>query len=187
MLIDEFNAKLQSAFSNDYRLVFGFGENAPLMLIGEAPGAEEERLGKPFVGKAGKNLDEFLSISGMERNDVYITNAVKFRPSAVSKAGRTVNRTPNKPEIELFRPYLLEEIEIINPKCIVTLGNVPLRAVLGLNASIGDMHARLTPVGKRFLFPMYHPASIIYNRALKQVYINDAKELGRLYKSLCIK
>ena len=89
---------------SDRRLVFGEGdENAKVMLVGEAPGGEEEKQGRPFVGKAGKNLDEFIELAGLLRSELYITNVVKFRPTGVSKkTGRPINRTPNKSEIDDF-------------------------------------------------------------------------------------
>lgn len=83
---------------NDRKLVFGEGKtDGGVMLIGEAPGGEEEKMGRPFVGKAGKNLDEFIELAGLKREDLYITNVVKFRPTSISeKTGRNVNRTPSR-------------------------------------------------------------------------------------------
>lgn len=172
-------------------MVFGEGKkNAALMLIGEAPGAEETRLSRPFVGRAGKNLDTFLCVLGICRSDIYITNVVKFRPFVVSAKGTLSNRPPTKSEIKAMRPYLLQEIEEISPKVIVTLGNVPLKCLLGEYNKIGDCHA--VPAGAcalscRFtLFPLYHPASVIYNRELKSVYDNDIKKLKSYLKELGI-
>lgn len=159
-------------------LVFGEGaDHAALMLIGEAPGAEEVLQGHPFVGKAGRNLDEFLGLSGFVREQLYITNVVKFRPCKVSEAGRTVNRTPTREEVELFLPWLLREIEIVKPRVIVTLGNTALRAIMGKGATIGAMHGRFQKLGDRLVYPMYHPASVIYNRALRDTYLADVDRL----------
>lgn len=163
-------------------LVYGEGdENAAVMLIGEAPGAEETRLLRPFVGKAGKNLDEFLFVLMLRRQDIYITNVVKFRPYKKSEKGTLSNRPPEKQELAAMTPLLLREIEAISPRVVVTLGNVPLKALHGCNATIGDCHAVPTTshaLSHRFmLFPLYHPASIIYNRALKAVYDEDLKKL----------
>ena len=109
----------------DKKPVLGEGSpNARLMLIGEAPGSEEERLGRPFVGKAGKNLDSFLEMTGLDRKELYITNTVKIRPARQSgKTGKPVNRPPNACELEFFIPFLMEEIGIVSPRLIVTLGN----------------------------------------------------------------
>ena len=112
--------------------VWGEGPlHAELMLIGEAPGEQEAREGRPFVGRAGKNLDRFLTLAGLTREQIYITNAVKFRPTRRGKREKPVNRTPTDQEIACFRPLLLREIRLIRPQMIVTLGNVPLRAVTG--------------------------------------------------------
>jgi len=174
-------------------MVYGEGDGkAKLMLIGEAPGAEETRLKRPFVGKAGKNLDEFLEVICQKRCDIYITNVVKFRPFKISEKGRTSNRPPKRGEIELMLPFLLKEIEAVAPDVVVTLGNVPLRAVSGQKSiTIGQCHAskmEAKALSHSFtLFPLYHPASIIYNRALGEVYRQDLMELKRFLDSDVIK
>ena len=160
-------------------LVFGEGaKNARLMLVGEAPGAQEALMGRPFVGKAGKNLDEFLALSGFKREELYITNAVKFRPTKVSAAGRTVNRTPTREEVQLFLPWLKSEIAAIKPECIVTLGNTALSALCG-KAVIGQVHGRFLEADGRAVYPIYHPASLIYNRSLAETYREDLMRLAR--------
>lgn len=173
----------------DKEIVLGDGNvDSQLLLIGEAPGKDEVRLSKPFVGTAGKNLSEFLDILEAGRQTVYITNAIKYRLSQINpRSGRVVNRPAAKEEITANRNYLMEEIRIINPKYVVTLGNVPLKSVTGdFNASIGDFHGELTRVSisdmEYSLYPLYHPASIIYNRSLKDVYINDIMKLKEIYK-----
>ena len=168
------------------KLVFGEGlKNAKIMLIGEAPGASEEKQGRPFVGVAGKNLDEFLKIMELERADIYITNVVKLRPSKSNpKTGNTVNRPPTKEEIEDFLPLLEKEIEEIKPEFIVTLGNVPLKAVTkNQKITIGDVHGQKIDVNGQKILPLYHPASIIYNRSLKQTYLNDLSNIKKLMNS----
>jgi DNA polymerase len=154
------------------------------MLIGEAPGEQEALQGRPFVGRAGKNLDEFISGSGLSRGEMYVTNVIKFRTTRISAAGRIVNRAPTQEEIQLFLPFLKREIALVKPKILVTLGNVPLRALLGPGAVIGEMHGTLldTPLGN--LFPLYHPASLIYNRALRDAYAEDMRALSELIKSM---
>lgn len=160
-------------------MVYGEGDgHARIVLVGEAPGAEETRLSRPFVGKAGKKLDEFLDVLELKREEIYITNVVKFRPYKVSEKGRLSNRPPSRDEIACMLPALLSEIESVAPDIVVTLGNVPLKSVLGQkNATIGAYHAQAETaraLSHTFtLFPLYHPASIIYNRALAEVYNDD--------------
>jgi DNA polymerase len=167
--------------------VFGCGCIKPrLLLIGEAPGREEVKLSRPFSGAAGKNLDEFLGLAGIKREEIYITNAIKYRLSKENpNTGRLSNRPATRDEITASRPYLLKEIGLLEPLCIVTLGNVPLRAVTGvLSMSIGQCHG--SPVTEMIqereylLFPLYHPASIIYNRSLKQTCEEDILRLRDL-------
>lgn len=163
-------------------LVFGEGaKGAPVMLIGEAPGEQESLMGRPFVGKAGKNLDAFLEGVGMARDELYVTNTVKFRPTRLSAAGRVVNRPPTQEEIKLFLPWLLREIELVGPECVVTLGNVPLRALAGRGSTIGEVHGRFLELDGRKLYPMYHPASLIYNPSLSDVYREDMRRFADWY------
>ena len=163
-------------------LVFGEGpQNPRLMLIGEAPGEQETLMGRPFVGKAGKNLDHFLELAGMRREEIYISNAVKIRPTKTGRTGRISNRPPTREEIALFRPWLLREIDLVAPQVIATLGNVPLFAVTGdRKLTIGEAHGRVMQAGEtgRRLFALYHPASLIYNRALEPVYEQDVRALA---------
>lgn len=163
-------------------MVFGEGDPcAKIMLIGEAPGAEETRLSRPFVGRAGKNLDGFLCALGLERSDIYVTNVLKYRPYKVSARGTVSNRPPKPHEIEFMLPFLLREIETVAPRVVVTLGNVPLKAVYKKDAVIGGCHAlplKAAALSLGFmLFPLYHPASIIYNPLLKTVYNEDLEKL----------
>ncbi len=171
-------------------IVAGDGNpDSSLLLIGEAPGKDEVAQARPFVGKAGKNLAQFLEILGLNREGIYITNAIKHRLSKINPdTGRLSNRPATKDEIDQNREYLIEEIEIINPKYIVTLGNVPLRSVLrDHKASIGQIHGSINNVDvmdKEYrLYPLYHPASIIYNAALKDVYLKDIENLRGIIKS----
>lgn len=176
-LQEKMQINFQCSNFGEKKLVFGEGAQMPvLMMIGEAPGGDEEKQGRPFVGKAGKNLSSFLEVIGLEREEIYISNVVKLRPTKSSpKTGKEVNRPPSKEEIAFFLPYLMEEIQLIAPKMIVTLGNVPLKAVSGdKNVTIGDVHGKPYNLEEeRVLFPLYHPAAIIYNRALSQVYQED--------------
>lgn len=109
-------------------LVFGEGpQNPKLMLIGEAPGEQESLQGRPFVGKAGKNLDHFLELAGLAREEIYISNVVKIRPTKTGSTGRLSNRPPTKEEIAFFRPWLMAEIARVNPGVIATLATCPCR------------------------------------------------------------
>ncbi len=167
-------------------IVFGEGNlDARIVLVGEAPGEQESIQGRPFVGQAGKNLNEFLDILQLKRESLYITNAVKFRPYKVNpETGRKSNRPPNREELELSFSWLLKELDLVGPEIVVTLGNVPLRAITGdSRKNIGSVHGRPLEVElpdaqrKYLLFPLYHPASIIYRKALKPTYIEDLKKL----------
>ncbi|MDD4843588.1 MAG: uracil-DNA glycosylase [Anaerotignum sp.] len=175
--------KFKSTAFGEKRLVFGEGaEASTLMMIGEAPGGDEEKQGRPFVGKAGKNLSSFLEVLGLKREEIYISNVVKLRPTKESpKTGKAVNRPPSGEEIAFFLPFLKEEIHIISPKVIVTLGNVPLKAVSGEKSiTIGDVHGRAYPLMDGMaLFPLYHPAAVIYNRDLSQTYQEDLQGLKK--------
>jgi DNA polymerase len=150
-----------------------------IVLIGEAPGKDEVKLSKPFVGAAGKNLNKFLEAIGLERESIFVANSIKYRLSKINpKSGRIINRPPTKEEIEKNQIYLLKEIEIISPEIIVTLGNVPLKMVTGdKGISIGSVHGELKKIqifGKEYsIYPLYHPASIIYNASLQDVYMED--------------
>ncbi|RKD30857.1 uracil-DNA glycosylase [Thermohalobacter berrensis] len=188
--IAKLNKKLKDNFI-EKELVFGNGNlDSKIILIGEAPGAKEVELKKPFVGQAGKYLEEFLNILELERKDIYITNVVKFRPTkASSKTGRKINRAPTKKEINQFKDYLIEEINIINPKIIVTLGNVPLKTLTDDNVSIGKVHGKNLNViiknnNEYLLYPLYHPAAVIYRKQLKQTYIDDLHNLKKVLKNI---
>ncbi len=180
----EMTAFFQKLYVDEQKvLVFGEGPlRARIALIGEAPGEQESLQGRPFVGKAGKNLDDFLALSGMNRAELYITNTVKYRPVKRSAAGNTVNRAPTQEEISLGLPFLRRELALVDPEVVVTLGNVPLRALLGRQATIGALHGQWQSWEGRRLYPLYHPASIIYNRALKGVYEEDVVRLGAFFR-----
>ena len=169
-------------------LVFGDGLAAEpaLMLIGEAPGEQESIAGKPFVGKAGKNLDGFLETLKLTRSEIYISNVVKIRPVKESKTGRLSNRPPTLAEIHFFAPWLMKEIALVRPKALVTLGNIALHALMPQAGTIGECHGKWhkatvelkRPTKKAIpLFALYHPASIIYRPELKTTYRQDLEIL----------
>lgn len=180
----ELEEYIDKLYAGEHRvLVHGEGEiGARIMLVGEAPGEQETLQRRPFVGKAGKNLDEFLALAGLERGALYVTNAVKFRPTKRSAAARTVNRAPTAEEVKLFLPWLQREIALVGPEVVVTLGNVPLRA-LGERRSIGDVHGQFIRAEGVTLYPMYHPASLIYNPALRETYAQDIRRLAEWLKA----
>ena len=171
-------------------LVTGDGDcdKSRIVMIGEAPGETEVQLGKPFVGKAGQNLDQFLALAALSRDDFYLTNTVKLRPTELGSTGRTRYRAPTPDEIDLFLPWLMDEIKIIAPDCIVTLGNTPLKSLLGPQAGIGRLHGRWQELvladgeGQTTripLFPMYHPAALIYKPDLADSYRRDVETFGK--------
>jgi len=134
-------------------LVFGEGNiDCQVMFIGEAPGATEDRLKRPFVGRGGQLLDEMIKSIGWKREDVYITNIVKRRPPE--------NRDPLPEEIGAYKPYLTRQINIINPKIIVTLGRFSMNYFLP-DAKISRDHGRAMSIDDRIIFPVYHPAAAL--------------------------
>lgn len=151
------------------RLVMGDGNpDADIVFIGEAPGKNEDEKGLPFVGAAGKFLDEMLEAAGLKRGDVYITNIVKYRPPN--------NRDPSPEEKSEFWPYLMRQIDIIQPKAIITLGRHSGMAFIP-DLVIGRDHGQ--PRRVRYhdreysLIPLYHPAAALYNGSMRSVLIDD--------------
>ena len=168
---------------NGYFPVPGEGDpEADILFIGEAPGKNEAQTGRPFVGRAGSDLDALLQANGLERQDVFITNIVKDRPPG--------NRAPTKAEIALYAPYLIRQIEIIQPKVIATLGRFSMAFILRhfdlpeQSETIGTLHGRAiqatTSFGEVILFPLYHPAAIFYNRKLEPELAADFAKLVSL-------
>ena len=135
--------------------VFGVGdENADWMLIGEAPGAEEDRLGDPFVGQAGKLLDNMLAAIGLSRrSNVYIANVLKCRPPG--------NRNPAPEEVEKCTPHLLQQIELVQPKLIIALGRFAAQTLLASDASIASLRGRVHRYAGVPLIVTYHPAYLL--------------------------
>ena len=151
------------------QLVMGSGNpDADIVLIGEAPGKKEDEQGLPFIGASGRFLNEMLSAAGMDREDVYITNIVKYRPPN--------NRDPNRAEKAAFLPYLLQQLEIIEPKVVIALGRHSMEYFLP-DASIGDVHGQPYTVRmgdtELTVIPLYHPAAALYNGSLRQTLIDD--------------
>jgi uracil-DNA glycosylase family 4 len=147
----------------DSRLVFGTGDPvSSVVLIGEAPGADEERQGKPFIGRAGQLLDEALEQAGLERDRIWITNVVKIRPTEPGANGGRRNRPPTVDERHAFRPWLEKELEILRPSSIVCLGATAASALLDRTVKIGKERGKWIdgPAGTRVL-TTYHPAYLL--------------------------
>jgi uracil-DNA glycosylase len=160
-----------------HTVVFGAGNaNADLMFVGEAPGATEDQTGLPFVGRAGKLLDDLLAEVGLERGDVFITNVICCRPPG--------NRDPLPEEIEACKPYLYRKIELIEPKVICTLGNFATKLLTGDPTGITRVHGRPQEreVGNRIvkLFPIFHPAAALRTDSIKQLLREDFAKLPPL-------
>jgi uracil-DNA glycosylase len=150
-------------------LVFGEGDvNCKVMFIGEAPGVNEDRLRRPFVGRGGQLLDSMIHDLGWKREDVYITNIVKRRPPE--------NRDPLPAEIEAYKPYLTRQIEVIDPKLIVTLGRFSMNYFLPF-AKITRDHGRPLLVDGRTIFPVYHPAAALRSTQMMETLRGDFKKI----------
>lgn len=147
------------------QLVFGDGNpDTDMVFVGEAPGKNEDLQGKPFVGAAGKFLNQLLEMINITREDVYITNIVKYRPPN--------NRDPLPEEKEAFMPYLDQQLIIIQPKLVITLGRHSLNCFLP-QLVISEVHGQPKRFNNRVYLPLFHPAAALYNGGLKQVLIDD--------------
>jgi uracil-DNA glycosylase len=154
------------------RVVPGEGpENADILFIGEAPGYHEDQQGRPFVGPAGQFLDELLASINLKRNQVYIANVIKCRPPG--------NRDPLPGEIQSCKQWLDQQIELIKPKMIVTLGRYSMARYFA-NESIGKIHGRAKKMDGVIYFPMYHPAAALHQGSLRKTITEDMKNIPRL-------
>src|ERR687895_2586241 len=167
-------AKCPQLASTRTTVVFGSGNaDADLMFVGEAPGANEDRQGIPFVGQAGKLLDTLLGEIGLTRDDVFVANVLKCRPPG--------NRDPHPAEIEACQAYLMRQVELIEPRVICTLGNFATKLLRGDPTGITRLHGReeVRIVGPRAvrLYPIFHPAAALYTPANVEVLRAD---FGRL-------
>jgi DNA polymerase len=151
------------------QLVPGEGNpTADVMLVGEAPGASEDKQGRPFVGRAGKLLDELLEEAGLNRAAVYITNVVKARPPG--------NRDPRAPEVEHHLPWLEQQLALIRPRVVIPLGRHAL-AHFAPGQKISAVHGTLVVEGDRRLVPWLHPAAALHNQSLRETLFEDARAL----------
>ena len=169
----------QYRVENKYFPVIGEGSHeASIMFVGEAPGENEAKTGRPFCGRAGKVLDMLLESIGVERKDVYVTNIVKDRPPG--------NRDPFPEEISIYAPFLDRQIDIIKPKVVATLGRFSMVYVMnryGLEFeldSISKLHGKSFQTSNFKLVPLYHPAAAIYNQHLLDTLKEDFKVLKTL-------
>ena len=157
-------------------LVMGEGNvDAEIVFIGEAPGKNEDEQGRPFVGAAGKFLNEMLETAGLKREDVYITNIVKYRPPN--------NRDPEPDEKEAFWPYLLRQLKVIQPALVVTLGRHSMEYFLP-SQKISAIHGQPKRNGDLVVMPLFHPAAALYNGGMRETLIEDFMKLPIVLKKL---
>ena len=148
-------------------------ENAEIMFIGEAPGFHEDRQGRPFVGAAGKFLDELLASIGLTRDDVYICNVIKCRPPS--------NRDPQPDEMAACKPFLDKQIELVRPKLIVTLGRFSMARYFP-NTKITRIHGQPKRIGNRIYYPMFHPAAALHQPKWRSVVKEDMLKIPQILK-----
>ena len=152
------------------QVVFGVGNpNADLMFVGEAPGADEDIQGEPFVGRAGQLLTDIIKAMGLGRDDVYIANVVKCRPPE--------NRNPEQDELDACRPHIRRQIEIIQPKVIVTLGRVALQSLLEKGYAVSAVRGQWLDYNGIKVMPTYHPAYLLRTPAAKKDVWADMKKV----------
>lgn len=150
-------------------------EDAQIMFIGEAPGFHEDRQGRPFVGAAGKYLEELLATIDLSREEVYIANVIKCRPPG--------NRDPEPEEIEACRPYLDQQIDLVRPRLIVTLGRFSMQRYFP-GASISRIHGQAKRVGNVIYYPMFHPAAALHQPRWRSLVEEDILKIPELLSRL---
>jgi DNA polymerase len=152
------------------KVVFGVGNpNASIMFVGEAPGFNEDQQGEPFVGAAGKLLDKLLESAGLSRSQVYIANVIKCRPPN--------NRDPEQDEVDTCKPFLLQQIELINPKLVCTLGNWATQTILEKKVGITKVKGQAIKLERFVVFPLLHPAAALHQGNLLDTLKDDFKKL----------
>ncbi len=173
-LREELGSNNKLPLSKTANLVFGEGDaNAKLLFIGEAPGFHEDKLGRPFVGRAGQLLNKLLEQNKITRESVYITNIVKRRPPE--------NRDPLPEEIEAYKPYLEKQIEIIGPKVIATLGRFSMNYFMP-EAKISQCHGKVFKLEGRLLLPLYHPAAALRSTGVLKDLEADFRKIPHILK-----
>jgi len=159
-------------------VIFGEGNlQAPIMLIGEAPGYEEDQIGRPFVGKSGQLLDKILAACGFTREEhIFISNIIKCHPPG--------NRVPTKEEAAVCMPWLLQQIGLINPKILLLLGATALKYMVGPGHRITLERGNWLTVQDRLVMPVFHPAALLRNPDLKRPTWEDFKKIVHKYREL---
>jgi uracil-DNA glycosylase family 4 len=149
--------------------------DAKVMIVGEAPGGQEDKAGKPFVGAGGKLLDRLLETAGVDREQVFITNVLKARPPG--------NRNPRKSEIDHSLPWLLAQLDIVSPQLVIPMGRHAL-IPFARDLKISEVHGTSVEREGRLLFPMYHPAAALHREELRDTVFEDARKLRELLAAL---
>ena len=163
--------------SNRTNIVFGVGnKEADIMMIGEGPGADEDREGEPFVGKAGQLMNKALTGLGIKREELYIANIVKCRPPS--------NRVPEQDEAEACLNYLRNQVILVKPKIIVLLGSTALKNILGKEYSITAMRGKWIEQKGILYMPTWHPAALLRDENKKIEFWNDLKEVKRRFQTI---
>ncbi|QLH54324.1 MAG: Uracil-DNA glycosylase, family 4 [Candidatus Kapaibacterium sp.] len=159
------------------KFVFGSGNpNADIMLVGKAPGADEDIQGLPFVGRAGQLLTKLLKNFGIDRNDVYICNILKCRPPN--------NRKPLPSEIEMCKPYLLKQIELIQPKVIIALGATAVEGLFNLKKKMGELRGKILNFNQIPVIVTYHPAALLRNPNWEKEFLDDLTILHKQFPNV---
>ena len=176
MTLDELKSSLHNcqrcklATLGRSQVVFGIGNpRASIMFVGEAPGLNEDKLGEPFVGAAGKLLNELLQSAGLSRSEIYIANVIKCRPPS--------NRDPEADEIDTCKPFLLQQIELIKPKLVCTLGNWATQTILDRKVQITKVRGQAFYQKDFVVFPLLHPAAALHQGNLREPMIEDFRKL----------
>ncbi|MBW6462984.1 MAG: uracil-DNA glycosylase [Firmicutes bacterium] len=158
------------------RVVFGDGiYSARLMLVGEGPGADEDKAGIPFVGRAGQLLDRILEAAGIDRKAIYITNIVKCRPPG--------NRLPLQPEVDSCLPYLKKQLELIKPEILVCLGGLATKTLIDKNAAVTRTRGKWHDIDGRRVIATFHPAALLRDPSKKKDVWEDFKQIMKLYNT----
>lgn len=152
------------------QVVFGTGNpHASIMFVGEAPGFYEDKQGEPFVGAAGKLLNELLGSIGLSRSDIYIANVIKCRPPN--------NRDPQPDEVNTCKPFLLNQVQFIKPQLVCTLGNFATQTLLNTKVGISKVRGRVISLPDFVVFPLFHPAAALHQGNLKALLVEDFQKL----------
>ncbi len=178
-LLAEKAKECQNCTLAETRLNVVFGEGNPfagVAIIGEAPGAEENASGRPFVGRSGQLLDTILKAAGFSRQEVYICNIVKCRPPG--------NRNPLKDEIKSCRPWLLKQLQIVKPKVILILGKVAANTIFENRLALGAMRGKMTIWNEFECFITFHPAAVLRNPHLKKEWLEDIQLMTGHYETV---